>query len=100
MEALRDALPRSRFWLTAVGVLIAVFLIAPLLAILPLAFTESTFLVFPPTGFSWVWFDTLISDPGWRGSILNSGRVATAAAILATIAGTSAALAVRRLSRG
>lgn len=100
MEALRDALPRSRFWFTAGGVLIAVFLVAPLLAILPLAFTESTFLVFPPTGFSWSWFDTLVADPGWRGSILNSVRVASAAALLATVAGTSAALAVRRLSRG
>ncbi|WP_435743132.1 ABC transporter permease [Nocardioides sp. SYSU DS0663] len=100
MEALREAFPRTRGWFTVVGVLIGLFLIAPLATILPLAFTESRFLVFPPEGFSTQWFSNLLSDPGWTASMLNSARVATAGALLATIAGTSAALAVRRLGRG
>jgi putative spermidine/putrescine transport system permease protein len=100
MDALRESLPRSRGWFVAVGVLIGVFLLVPLAAILPLAFTSSQFLVFPPEGFSWQWFRTLLSDPGWTASISNSVKVAGGAAVLATVTGTSAALAVRRLSGG
>lgn len=100
MRELRDAFPRSRGWYTAAGVLIGLFLVAPLAVVLPLAFTNSQFLIFPPEGFSFRWFATLLGDPAWSGAMLNSARVATAAAVIATIAGTSAALAVRRLSRG
>ena len=100
MEALRAALPRTRGWFTAAGVLIGLFLLAPLAAILPLAFTNSPFLVFPPEGFSWRWFSTVLDDAGWRASMTNSARVAVAAAALATVAGTSAALAVRRITAG
>jgi ABC-type spermidine/putrescine transport system permease subunit II len=100
MDALRDALPRIRGWFTAVGVLIGLFLLAPLAAVLPLAFTSSKFLVFPPIGFSWRWFTQVLTDPGWQGSMMNSARVGIAAAIISTVAGASAALAVRRISRG
>ncbi|NJC74076.1 ABC transporter permease [Planosporangium thailandense] len=100
MDALRDALPRTRGWFTAIGVLIAVFLLAPLIAVLPLAFTSSKYLVFPAVGFSWQWFDTVLTDPAWQGSIMNSARVAVTAAVIAMVTGTSAALAVRRISGG
>jgi putative spermidine/putrescine transport system permease protein len=100
MEALRESLPRTRAWFVVVGVVVAVFLLAPLLAILPLAFTSSPFLVFPPEGFSGRWFTALLTDAGWTGAMLNSAKVAGAAAAMATIAGTSAAVAVRRLDAG
>ncbi|MFS8478194.1 MAG: ABC transporter permease [Micromonosporaceae bacterium] len=100
MDALRDALPRTRRWFTLAGVLIGLFLLAPLAAILPLAFTTSRYLVFPPVGFTGQWFSVVLTDPAWQGSILNSARVAVTAAVLATVGGTSGALAVRRLSRG
>jgi putative spermidine/putrescine transport system permease protein len=87
-------------WFLLIGVLVAVFLLVPLAAILPLAFTSSPYLIFPPEGFSWQWFTALLTDPGWTASIMNSVRVAGAAAFVATIAGTSAALAVRRVSAG
>lgn len=98
MEALRESLPKTRLWFVLVGVLIAAFLLVPLAAILPLAFTNSPYLVFPPEGFSWQWFSTLLHDSGWTASMLNSAKVAGGAALMATVAGTSAALAVRRLS--
>lgn len=100
MEALRESLPRSRRWFVAVGVLVALFLLVPLAAVLPLAFTTTPFLVFPPQGFSWQWFGALLNDPGWTASMLNSAKVAGAGAVMATVAGTSAALAVRRISGG
>jgi putative spermidine/putrescine transport system permease protein len=100
MDALREALPRSRVWFTIAGVAIGVFLLAPLAAILPLAFTSSAFLTFPPQGFSTRWISTLLNDQAWLASMQNSAQVAVSAAVLATIAGTSAALAVRRMDKG
>lgn len=100
MDVLRESLPKTRTWFVVIGVLIALFLLVPLAAILPLAFTRSPYLIFPPDGFSWQWFSTLLSDAGWTASILNSVKVAGGAALMATVAGTSAALAVRRLSAG
>lgn len=100
MSALRESLPRSRAPFVLSGVLIAIYLLVPLAAILPLAFTTSPFLAFPPEGFSWQWFRTLFTDSGWTASMLNSAKVAGAAALMATVAGTSAALAVRRISGG
>ena len=100
MLALRESLPRSRAWFVVAGVLIAGFLLVPLAAILPLAFTQSQYLIFPVQGFSWQWFSALLHDSGWTASILNSVKVAGAGAVMATVAGTSAALAVRRISSG
>lgn len=100
MDAFRQSLPRSRRWFVLVGVLVAAFLLTPLAAVLPLAFTSSQYLVFPPEGFSGQWFTALLTDPGWTAAISNSVRVAGAGAVVATVTGTSAALAVRRISTG
>lgn len=100
MDALRAAFPRTRWLLAAGGVVISVFLIAPIAAILPLAFTTDRYLIFPPSGFSWKWFQQLFSDPTWRASILNSLNTALIGAAIATVAGACAALALRRMRRG
>lgn len=100
MDDLRYSLRRLRLPIVIVGVLIAVFLLAPLLVILPAAFSSSRYLRFPPPGFSTEWFEKVFSDPLWTDAILASLWVAGAGAALATIAGTLAAFALRRLSRG
>lgn len=100
MDALRETFPRTRGWFTSAGILIGLFLLAPLATILPLAFTKSQYLVFPPELFSGQWFSEVLGDPAWQGAIRNSAQVAIGGALMATVAGTSAALAVRRLARG
>ena len=45
------------------------------------------------------WYDQLFSDPRWRKSALLSLLVALAAAVLATVIGTLAALGISRLGR-
>lgn len=100
MEDWRRAFPRARWLFVVVGVLIGVFLLAPIVTILPLAFTSKKYLLFPPTGFSWQWFQAIFSDPSWRGSMINSARLSLIGAAMATVCGTSAALAVRRMRHG
>lgn len=95
--ALREALGGYRVALVVAGALLAVFLLVPLVVILPQAFSSGLFFKFPPPGFSTQWFDTVVNDPLWRDSFVRSLGTAAAGAVLATTAGTLAALGLRRL---
>jgi putative spermidine/putrescine transport system permease protein len=82
---------------------VVAFLVAPLLAILPLAFTSSVFLIYPLPSFSLRWFEELFFADSWRRAILNSLVIGGSTAILATVLGSLAALGLRerfRLSTG
>lgn len=79
----------------AFGVLAVLFLIAPLIAILPLAFTSSVFLTYPIPEYSTRWFHELFAADVWRLAIVNSLIVGTGTTILAGVLGTLAALGLR-----
>lgn len=71
------------------------FLVAPVLAILPLAFTDSIFLSYPIRGFSGRWFAELATDETWSRAILNSLGIGAGATGLSVGLGTLAALGLR-----
>lgn len=71
------------------------FLLAPLAAILPLAFTDSVFLNYPMPGYSTRWFSELVTAEVWRRSIVNSLIIGSGTTILATVLGTLGALGLR-----
>lgn len=75
--------------------LVIVFLVAPLLAVLPLAFTSSAFLTYPIPSLSLRWFHELVRNPVWSSAIAHSMIIASATTALATILGTLAALRLR-----
>lgn len=77
------------------GIVIATFLIAPLLAILPLAFTSSVFLTYPIPEWSTRWFGELISADAWRRSIVNSIVIGLGTTALSVVLGTTASLGLR-----
>ncbi|MBB4092058.1 ABC transporter permease [Brucella pecoris] len=77
------------------GIAAVVFLIAPLFAILPLAFTSSVFLTYPVPGWSVRWFEELATADVWRRAIVNSLIIGSGTTILATVLGTMAALGLR-----
>lgn len=77
------------------AVAIVLFLIAPLIAILPLAFTSSVFLNYPIPSLSVRWFDELVTSDAWRRSIVNSLIIGGGTAVAATVLGTLAALGLR-----
>jgi putative spermidine/putrescine transport system permease protein len=80
--------------------LIVIFLIAPLLVILPLAFTSSAFLTYPIPALSTRWFEELVTNSVWSRAIINSLIIAGATTVLATILGTLAALGLRSQDLG
>jgi putative spermidine/putrescine transport system permease protein len=61
-----------RFSKLVFGCATVFFLIAPLIAILPLAFTDSVFLNYPIPGYSTRWFEELFTAEVWQRSIVNS----------------------------
>ncbi|KYO54792.1 ABC transporter permease [Tistrella mobilis] len=74
---------------------VVIFLVAPLVAILPLAFTSSVFLTYPIPEFSTRWFEELATAAVWQRSIVNSLIIGTGATLLATVLGTAASLGLR-----
>lgn len=87
-----DKARRILFWLI-VG-LTALFLLLPTLIIVPMSFTTTTTLEFPPVGFTFEWYGKVIGAPDWQGALVNSLVVAIAAAALATVIGTASTLAL------
>ncbi len=77
------------------GSMVVFFLMAPLIAILPLAFTNSVFLNYPIPSFSLRWFDELFTADAWRRSIFNSLIIGVGTTVLSTVLGTVAALGLR-----
>ena len=76
---------------------VLLFLVVPVLAIVPLSFSPGAFLTYPMTGFSLRWYDDFLSSPRWLPALRNSFIVGSAATLLATVLGTSAALGLERL---
>ncbi|MBI3451834.1 MAG: ABC transporter permease subunit [Rhodospirillales bacterium] len=86
----------SAWLLPAYVTAIFVFLVAPALIVIPIGFTSSQFLEFPPPGYSLRWFGVYFDSPVWLSATLRSFGVALVTAMLATTIGGLAALALAR----
>lgn len=80
--------------IVCVGVL--AFLLAPILAIAPLSFSDSSFLAYPIPGWSLRWYENLFTSAEWIRAARNSFIVAPAATLVATVLGTLAAVGLAR----
>jgi putative spermidine/putrescine transport system permease protein len=76
--------------------LVFVFLIAPVLVIVPLSFNAEPYFTYPMPGVSTRWYEELLESPAWRLALRNSLVVAVATTALATSLGTLAALGLSR----
>lgn len=85
-----------RIALLTLGVATVIFLVGPMLVVIPMSFTGAKILSWPPVGFSLQWYDKMLVDPQWSRGFLNSMQVATLTAIVSTILGTLAALGIVR----
>jgi len=90
-------LDKASWWtwrVACAGVL--AFLLLPILVIIPLSFSDSSFLVYPIPGWSLKWYDNLFTSPEWLRAAKNSFIVAPAATVIATVLGTMAAVGLAR----
>ena len=82
--------------LAALTALVLLFLVAPILIIVPLSFSSGSFLHYPLPGFSLRWYQDFFTSTFWLPSVWNSLIVGISATLLATLLGTLAALGMWR----
>ena len=87
-------------WRAAYGLLCAavfVFLVAPILVIVPLSFNAGAFFTYPLAGVSLQWYREFLTGVQWQRAVENSLIVAVGATAVATSLGTLAALGLHRV---
>ncbi len=78
---------------------IFLFLVFPILVIVPLSFNELPFFTFTPemlrldpAGYSLKWYEDFFTNPNWQGAVKNSIIIAVFATAISTLLGSLAAL--------
>lgn len=85
----------GRLWLYVLAGAVMLFLILPVLIVIPMSFSDSRFLRFPPDGFSLRWYESYLASPEWRRATWVSLQVAVLTTLLATPLGVAAAYGLR-----
>ena len=86
-----------RLWLYVVVGLIVLFLIAPSILVVPLSFSDSRYLQFPPPGWSTRWYEAYFGSIEWREATYVSFAAAILTMIVSTVLGTLAAYGLHAL---
>ena len=92
----RFAFSWSRVLLAVLCGLVLLFLIAPVVIVIPMSFSAAKYLSFPPPGFSLQWYENFFNRSDWTSAMIQSIRVAFTVMILATVLGIMASLALVR----
>ena len=86
-------------WWALRGLCVALlaFLLLPILVIMPLSFSSSSFLAYPMPGWSLKWYENLFTSDDWSRAARNSFIVAPSATLIATTLGTLTAVGLARV---
>ena len=68
--------PWRRWWLFVVAGLVLAFLVLPVLIVIPVSFSASTLLEFPPRAWSLRWYEGFFGSVEWRDATWMSTKVA------------------------
>ena len=85
-----------RCLLPACVFLIYCFMLAPVMIVFPISFTEQQYVVFPPTGFTFRWYENFFDSDEFMSALYLSLRLTVSATLIATVLGTAAAVALVR----
>ncbi len=80
----------------ALATLVLLYLIFPILVIIPVSFSAARYLTFPPPGFSLRWYANFFGRSDWRSAAWLSVWVACSVTVLACVLGTPAAFGLVR----
>jgi putative spermidine/putrescine transport system permease protein len=76
--------------------LVLLFLMAPILAVIPLSFNAEPYFSYPMPGLSLQWYRDFFGNQRWTGALLLSAKLAVTVTIFSTVLGTLAALGLSR----
>ncbi|RKN62988.1 ABC transporter permease [Paenibacillus ginsengarvi] len=82
--------------LNAVNLFIYLFIVAPLVVVVITSFTESAYLVFPPKGFTFHWYNEVLTGGRYAKPFWNSIWIAVTTTAVALPIGTLIALAFKK----
>jgi putative spermidine/putrescine transport system permease protein len=86
----------ARVALIALCAVIAAWLVAPTLVVIPMSFTEAKSFGFPPKGFTTEWYSNFFSNPEWYDALVTSLQIAVVVTVVSVVLGTAAAFALVR----
>jgi putative spermidine/putrescine transport system permease protein len=75
-----------------------IFLVTPVLIIIPMSFGTTTYLAFPPKGFTFGWYEHYLTDTAWMAATGLSLRVAAVTTLGAVVLGTLGAIGLVRIT--
>jgi putative spermidine/putrescine transport system permease protein len=81
----------QRLWLYAFSAVVMLLLVAPTLIVIPMSFSDSQYLEFPPETWSLRWYRSYFGSPEWMQATSTSLKAAFLTMLVATPAGTIAA---------
>lgn len=82
--------------LTLYSCLIFLFLLLPIIIIIPMSFNSARYLEFPPQGISLRWYNVFFHSTDWTAALRLSLEIGIYTTILATVLGTLSSLALVR----
>ena len=82
---------RQRLWLYILAIIIMFLLVAPTLIVIPMSFSASQYLEFPPREWSLRWYQEYFNSVEWMQATATSLKVAFLTMLVATPVGTMAA---------
>ncbi|WP_430245340.1 ABC transporter permease subunit [Neorhizobium sp. DAR64861/K0K2] len=82
----------------AMGGLVILTLILPIVVVIIISFSSASFLTFPPPGLSLRWYEKFFSDSEWMAAFTSSLTIAAMSACMAIVLGASAAMGIVRSS--
>ena len=74
----------------------ALFLVTPILALVPMSFSSTRWLTLPPRDLSLHWYVVLLTDRDWLEALATTVKVAAAATLGAVILGTLGGIGLAR----
>lgn len=72
------------------------FLMAPIIVVIPVSFNESAVFRFPPRGFSWRWYEAIRNVDEILSALALSAQIAALSTAIALVLGTLASIAIVR----
>lgn len=84
----------DRFWLYVVASIIMLLLVLPTFIVIPMSFSDSQYLEFPPSNWSTRWYEVYLGSTKWMRATATSVQVGIITMLVATPLGTMAAYAL------
>ena len=81
----------QRLWLYLFAAIVMILLVAPTLIVIPMSFSDSQYLQFPPESWSLRWYRNYFGSPEWMQATVTSLKAAVLTMLVATPAGVVAA---------